>query len=189
VARKFFGVKIKDLKFFDRAVVQGLERGHKRALSRFGAFVMRDARQSLKTARARKTARNTITVLRGRPGEKRKVRVTRTPSKDGDPPRSVIGTLKRGIVFEYEPARRAGGRPNVVIGPKLVPQSRLLQSRHPVPAMHEQKQKYHKFVRRRHPRTRKTINQVYPDRPYMKPAFKKNRRKVSISYKGVVTRR
>jgi hypothetical protein len=87
---KFEGAKAN---FFDRAKVQGaVDRATVRNLSKFGAFVMTRARQSIR--------------------DRRKI------SEPGQPPsRHVKGTLdlKRSILFAYEPANKS-----VVIGPALL---------------------------------------------------------------------
>jgi len=80
------GMNIKKL-FFDRKAVTGkVDRATRMVLSRFGAFVRRAARSSIR--------------------ERRRV------SSPGQPPSSHTGLLKKFIFFGYEPARR-----NVVIGP------------------------------------------------------------------------
>ena len=82
-------VQVKRL-FFDRqAVTDAIDKTTRRLFSRFGAFVRRTARQSIRTG-----------------GKSNKV------SLPGQPPRSHTGLLKRNIFFSYEPAER-----NVVIGP------------------------------------------------------------------------
>jgi len=68
--------------FFDRAEVLGaVDKAARRVLSKFGAFVRRTARQSI---RKRKKA-----------------------SKPGNPPSSHTGLLKQFIFFAYEPNRRS----------------------------------------------------------------------------------
>jgi len=67
--------------FFDSAkVLSAVDRATRRVLSRFGAFV-------------RKTARDSI-----RPGKR--------PSRPGQPPKDRTGTLKRFIWFGYDPAAK-----------------------------------------------------------------------------------
>ncbi|MBT4867182.1 MAG: hypothetical protein HON53_18920 [Planctomycetaceae bacterium] len=66
--------------FFDRkAVTSAVDRAERRVLSRFGAFVRRGARSSI---RSRKSV-----------------------SQPGTPPSSHTGLLKRNIFFVYEPNR------------------------------------------------------------------------------------
>lgn len=66
--------------FFDRSAVTGrVSRAERRVLSRFGAFVRRGARSS--------------------------IRRRRRISSPGAPPSSHTGLLKRNIYFVYEPAR------------------------------------------------------------------------------------
>ena len=76
------GVTINQAKgmFFDRKAVSGaVDRAERRVLSRFGAFVRRGARSSIR----------------------RRKRI----SEPGQPPSSHTGLLKRNIFFLYEPLR------------------------------------------------------------------------------------
>lgn len=75
--------------FFDRkAVMDATDKATRKVLSKFGAFVMTGARRS--------------------------IRKSKRPSSPGQPPRSHVGTLRRGILFGYDSAGRT-----VVIGPVL----------------------------------------------------------------------
>lgn len=170
----FIQMRLRKARFFDRDIFRGVEEGHKRALARFGAFVRSDARKSMRNARVRKTARNTITTRR----KGKQVRVSRKPSAPGTPPRAVQGDIKRFLFFEYE-------NKNVVIGPWKLPHK--TKTRHPVPAMHEQRHPSHAIVRRRF--KRRTVTQRYPQRPFMVPAFEKNKKKLPGLYKDTVKRR
>lgn len=79
-----FDLRVRDLKstFFDRrAVMSAVDRGTRKVLSRFGAFVRTRARTS----------------IRPRP---------RT-SLPGETPTTHTGLLKRFILFAYEPDRRS----------------------------------------------------------------------------------
>lgn len=68
--------------FFDRpAVVSAADRATRRTLSKFGAFVRRRAKSS--------------------------IRKRRKPSDPGKPPSSHTGLLKKFILFAYEPSRRS----------------------------------------------------------------------------------
>jgi len=78
------GYRIDSVKglFFDRKAVQNAaDRATRRVLSRFGAFVRRGARSS--------------------------IRKRKKPSEPGRPPSSHTGLLKRFIFFGYEPRRRS----------------------------------------------------------------------------------
>lgn len=78
------GMKLKDAKslFFDRAkVTNAVDRTIRRNLSRFGAFVRKRARSSIRTRK----------------------RI----SAPGQPPTNRTGLLKRNIFFVYEPSRRS----------------------------------------------------------------------------------
>jgi len=68
--------------FFDtKAVRDKVDAGTRRVLSKFGAFVRRTARSS--------------------------IRKRKKPSSPGSPPSSHIGLLKKFIFFGYEPAKRS----------------------------------------------------------------------------------
>lgn len=68
--------------FFDtKKVRRAVDAGTRRVLSRFGAFVRRTARSS--------------------------IRKRKKPSSPGSPPSSHIGLLKKFIFFGYEPAKRS----------------------------------------------------------------------------------
>ena len=78
------GYRIDEIKglFFDSAKVQAAtSRAERRVLSRFGAFVRRSARSS--------------------------IRKRKRSSAVGQPPSSHTGLLKRFIFFAYEPAQRS----------------------------------------------------------------------------------
>ena len=75
------GFEIKQL-FFDRpAVTSRVDPATRKVLSKFGAFVRRTARSS--------------------------IRKRKKPSPPGSPPSSHIGLLKKFIFFGYEPAKRS----------------------------------------------------------------------------------
>lgn len=79
-----FGFKIDQAKglFFDRpAVTRAADAGTRRALSKFGAFVRRRARSSIRQRKGVAPA--------------------------GQPPSSHLDLLKRWILFAYEPNRRS----------------------------------------------------------------------------------
>lgn len=83
--------------FFDKpAVMNAMDRATNRALSRLGAYVMSDAKRSLRKA-----------------GPKTR------PSTPPAPPRSRTGLLKERIKFAYEREKRT-----VVIGPMKLPRTR-----------------------------------------------------------------
>jgi phage gpG-like protein len=75
------GLKIRHL-FFDREkVVRAVDKSTRQVLSKFGAFVRRTAKQS--------------------------IRKRKTTAPAGQPPSSHTGLLKRFIFFGYEPQRRS----------------------------------------------------------------------------------
>lgn len=78
------GIKLSEAKgmFFDRpAVMSATDRAQRKVLSRFGAFVRRTARSS--------------------------IRKRKKPSPPGQPPSSHEGTLKKHIYFLYSPNSRS----------------------------------------------------------------------------------
>ncbi|MBN2583071.1 MAG: hypothetical protein JXL80_08380, partial [Planctomycetes bacterium] len=73
--------KITKLFFDKKAVRNKVDAGTRRVLSKFGAFVRRTARGS--------------------------IRKRKKPSPPGQPPSSHVGLLKKFIFFGYEPAKRS----------------------------------------------------------------------------------
>ena len=180
--KSFIQMRLTKVKYFDRDIFQAISEGHRKALSKFGAYVRSDAKKLLRTAKALKpksfsrfglTEKSKGTISLKRRGKY--IRVSGNPSKPGTPPRSVRGQLKKFLDFEYEDTFI----PDVVIGPVKLPQRPNLLSKHPVPAIHEQRKSSHAIVRRRTKKNVK-IRQRYPQRPYMVPAFEKNKKKVQL---------
>lgn len=83
--------EFKGLFFDSKAVTSRLDRGNRKALSKFGAFTRRRAKSSIRT---RKNA----------------------VSKPGNPPYSKTGKLKKLTFFAYDPQAQS-----VVIGPARIP--------------------------------------------------------------------
>ena len=140
------GMKINQAKglFFDRtAVTNAVDRAERRVLSRFGAFVRRGARSSI---RRRKSV-----------------------SQPGSPPSSHTGLLKRNIFFVYERQRS-----NVVIGPIL------LNKGTDAPAILE----HGGSVTRR--RRKKRVRMTYRPRPFMGPAFEREKPKLPQMWRDSV---
>lgn len=128
------GLDVKRL-FFDRAgVLAKVDAATRRVLSKFGAFVRRTAKSS--------------------------IRSRKKPSPPGSPPSSHTGLLKRLIFFGYDPARRS-----VVIGPAP------LRSTVEAPPLLE-----YGGAARRKGRGGKMVTARYPARPFMGPAFEKERK-------------
>ncbi|MBI1372480.1 MAG: hypothetical protein GC159_06935 [Phycisphaera sp.] len=75
------GFEITKLFFDKKAVTSKTDRATRKVLSRFGAFVRRTARQS--------------------------IRKRKKPATPGSPPSSHIGLLKKFIFFGYEPQKRS----------------------------------------------------------------------------------
>lgn len=123
--------------FFDRqAVIRAADRGTRRALSRFGAFVRTSARHSIRKRKA--------------------------VSEPGQPPSSHVGLLRKLIYFGYDAARRS-----VVIGPTP------LHGTAEVPPLLEYGGKA-----RRPDRRGGRVTAVYRPRPFMGPAFERERAKL-----------
>ena len=96
--------------FFDKpAVTHAVDGAARRVLSKFGAFVRRTARQSI-----RKPRRKPVGEL----SESERRKYTKTgyrpfaSSKPGDPPRTPTKRLRKSILFGYDRAERS-----VSIGP------------------------------------------------------------------------
>ena len=75
------GMKFKQMFFTSKAVLSATDRATRRVLSRFGAYVRRAAKSS--------------------------IRKRKTISRPGSPPSSHTGLLKRFILFGYDPAKRS----------------------------------------------------------------------------------
>lgn len=134
------GFKVQRL-FFDRqAVTDRADRATRGVLSRFGAFVRRTAKGS--------------------------IRARRKTSEPGQPPSSHTGLLRKFIFFSYEPMERS-----VVIGP-----ARLNQKVGNAPEALEYGGPSSDMVGLRRERRRRTVH-IRP-RPYMGPAFEKEKPKL-----------
>ncbi len=97
--------------FFDsERVMKALSEGQRRKLSKFGAFVQRRAKTSIRPA-----AVENRTEIRKAKKRGQHVTIRYRPSRPGEPPRSRKGELKKLILFGYDPIQR-----DVLIGPTLV---------------------------------------------------------------------
>ncbi len=162
-------LSIKEAKagFFDRdAVIDQVDKTAAQGASRWGAFVRRTARTSIRKAR-RKTMAELTTDERqrfriyeslNRRGElhgQSKPKLPLASSKPGEPPRSIRGDLKQFLFFAYDPERRS-----VVVGP-----AKLNGKQGNAPQVLEEGGY---AVTHRGERVR------IEERPYMDPAFDKN---------------
>jgi len=139
------GFEIKRM-FFDRqAVISKVDAATRRVLSRFGAFVRRSAKSSI---RKRKKA-----------------------APPGQPPSSHTGLLKKFIFFGYDAARQS-----VVIGPTRLNQ----KGRGEAPPLLEYGGKT--TLKRGGKKRRVT----YQARPYMGPAFEKEKPQLPAMWRGSV---
>ncbi|MBI1373633.1 MAG: hypothetical protein GC159_12965 [Phycisphaera sp.] len=138
-----FGFEITKLFFDKKAVTSRTDRATRKVLSRFGAFVRRTARSS--------------------------IRKRKKSSPPGSPPSSHVGLLKKFIFFGYEPQKRS-----VVIGPVQLTQKgrgeapRLLEHGGTAPAKRGKKRA------------------TYRPRPYMGPAFEKERPKLPAMWRDSI---
>jgi len=146
------GFKISQAKglFFDsKKVIDATTRAERKVLSRFGAYVRRSARSSI---RKRKRA-----------------------SAPGQPPSSHTGLLKRFIFFAYDP-----GRKSVVIGP-----ARLNQKVGNAPhALEHGGRSRVTAGRRRRRRVTRTV--TIGARPFMGPAFDKEKPKLPAMWRDSI---
>ena len=132
--------------FFDReAVISKVDAATRRVLSKFGAFVQRSAKSS--------------------------IRKRKRISAPGQPPSSHIGLLRKFIYFGYDADRRS-----VVIGPARLNQ----KGRGEAPALLEYGGKA--TLVRRGEKKRAT----YRARPYMGPAFEKEKPQLPAMWRGSV---
>lgn len=112
--------------FFDRNVVSATERAEMKVLSRFGSYVRRTAKSSLRKARQKKIAELTseekqrfrisqeIAKRENLPKPKRPL----ASSKPGEPPRMRVGLIKKFLFFSYDRIKSS-----VVIGPAIINRS------------------------------------------------------------------
>lgn len=107
--------------FFDRDLVKrSVDKATREVLGKFGAFVRRKARWSIRTKRKRlrdmtaeeRAKFKMINAIRKRKGYKPLKRPKVSGSEPGQPPANITGLLKAGIFFAYEPTKQ-----NVAIGP------------------------------------------------------------------------
>lgn len=106
--------------FDDKRILKSIDAATARALSKAGAWVRTSARSSIRqprqqpladmTAEERKAHRIRLAIARrkGLPRPKRRL----MPSRPGEPPRNVTGTLKGSILFAYDASTKS-----VWIGP------------------------------------------------------------------------
>ena len=133
--------------FFDRqAVISKVDAATRRVLSKFGAFVRRSAKSS--------------------------IRKRKKPAPPGQPPSSHTGLLKKFIFFGYDAARQS-----VVIGPTRLNQ----KGRGEAPPLLEYGGKT-TLVRRG-----KKKRVTYQARPYMGPAFEKEKPQLPAMWRGSIT--
>lgn len=140
-------IGVRSLQFFDRpAVLKAVDRAERRQLARFGAFVRRAARQSIR-------------------------RTKKKSSRPGRPPNTQTGLIKNAILFAYDPDAAS-----VVIGPVRAKSDRrtgrvvTISRASGVWKLLEDGG----IVRARDTRTGKGRTMRYRPRPYMGPAFEKN---------------
>ena len=92
--------------FFDaKAVTSRVDSATRKVLSKFGAFVRRTAKNSIKKA----------PFVSRKPRGKERTDLRRKSSRPGNPPFSQTGTLKKFIFFSYDATAKG-----VVIGPAAV---------------------------------------------------------------------
>lgn len=139
------GLRVKQSFFDTKKVRRATDRATRRVLSRFGAFVRRTARSSIR----------------------RRKRI----SRPGEPPSSRTGLLKRFIFFGYDTRARS-----VVIGPARLTR----KGRGEAPSLLEYGGRTTLKRRGRRRRAR------YAARPFMGPAFEKEKPQLPAMWRGSV---
>ena len=135
------GLKITHLFFDSEKVVRSVDKSTRKVLSKFGAFVRRTAKQSIRKRKA--------------------------SSAPGQPPSSHTGLLKRFIFFGYDPQNES-----VVIGPARLSQN----NRGEAPSILEYGGRT----------TVKKKRVKISARPFMGPAFEKEKPKLPSMWKDSV---
>lgn len=110
-------------RFFTAPAVEKLHDDSKRGLARFGSYVRRTARTSLRKARQKKLAEMTseerqrfrIAVEYAKRENRPAPRRPTAPSRPGEPPRMIGGQIKQFLFFTYDSDSRS-----VVIGPARI---------------------------------------------------------------------
>lgn len=162
------GFKIKLVKFNPKAVTSKTDRIRLRFLGKFGAFAMTTARRSIKSG-----------------GKKNK------QSRPGEPPRTHVKFFKKAIRFAVD-----RGRYSVVIGPTIVPTqyggSSVLQALEEGGAVTMRelgragggRNKKGQFKKKDVIRfTGKKVQKTIRARPYMGPAFRKEKTKIADTWR------
>lgn len=172
-----FGVRLNQVKtlFFDRDVTNAVDRGTKKVLSKFGAFVRRTAKRSMRKARRKKRSEMGPDELKvfgireaiAKRESKSKPKRPLASSKPGEPPRTRLGLIKKFIFFFYDPQPQS-----VVIGPIK------LNKEGDAPEVLE----FGGVTRSTTTGKRITIEA----RPYMGPAYKKEQPKLAGMWRDVV---
>jgi len=140
------GMKFKQMFFTSKAVLSATDRATRRVFSRFGAYVRRAAKSS--------------------------IRKRKRISRPGKPPSSHTGLLKRFILFGYDPAKRS-----VVIGPVRLTRG----GRGEAPSLLE----YGGTTALK--RSGKWKRARFRARPYMGPAFEKEKTKLPQMWRDSVS--
>ena len=140
------GMKFKQMFFTSKAVLSATDRATRRVLSKFGAYVRRSAKSS--------------------------IRKRKRVSRPGKPPSSHTGLLKRFILFGYDPAKRS-----VVIGPVRLTHG----ARGDAPSLLE----YGGSTALKKDGKRKRAR--FRARPYMGPAFDKEKNKLPQMWRDSVS--
>lgn len=162
------GLNLKRVSFDAKVVVSAEERAAQRVLSKFGSFIRRTARQS--------------------------IRKSKKSSAPGQPPRSHIGTLKRFLFFAYSSLSRSVViGPAILQGKKQRQRPGVLEAleyggtvvRRPRKRV---TRKLAGEVTRRGRPTRPTRPKVFVQkaRPFMGPAFRENQPKLDEMWRDSI---
>lgn len=138
--------------FFDgKAVIGAVDKATRKVFMRFGAFVRRGAKSS--------------------------IRKRRRISDPGSPPSSHVGTLKRLIYFGYDPVQKS-----VVIGPEMF----RGQANAPLLEYGGRTRLRRRARRGRIPMRSGAVIATYKARPFMGPAFEREKPKLPAMWAGSV---
>lgn len=179
--------------FFDSdAVMKAVDDASRKALSKAGAFIMTDAKRSmrpakqapassLKPAQQASFKRRMKLFKEGKIAQKPKRPLV--ASKPGEPPRTRVGFIKKFLYFAFDSQTKS-----VVVGPALLNKTTMAQA-----TLEEGGTaviKSLRFVTRDGQVTTETTSKTITiePRPYMQPAYGRNKEKVAELFRNSITK-